>query len=230
MHYVAEKESPLAQEIDRLLAARRADHWGPGRGTGGPVPPGSQAERRHPGSRRRALQGIAERHRRHQAAPEIQRGNTARNTGHRMSTACRTARTPARVKAVVKEPDRRHQEGARTRPVVLETQLAETTAELGRLRESLDQVRRDAMTDGLTVRNRKAFDERLEIDLQKKPTPRGEGMTLAMGASTSTISRASTTPGAIRSATRCCAMSPASSDAGELRRAWPPATAARNSR
>jgi diguanylate cyclase len=45
----------------------------------------------------------------------------------------------------------------------LETQLADTTDELGRLREHLEQVRRDAMTDALTqLANRKAFDESLE--------------------------------------------------------------------
>lgn len=45
----------------------------------------------------------------------------------------------------------------------LESRLAETTAELGRLRENLAQVRRDAMTDALTkLANRKAFDECLE--------------------------------------------------------------------
>src|SRR6185312_4415496 len=63
---------------------------------------------------------------------------------------------------------------------ILETQLAETTAELGRLRESLDQVRRDAMTDGLTnLANRKAFDERLESSCEKADAD-GEGMTLAI--------------------------------------------------
>lgn len=45
----------------------------------------------------------------------------------------------------------------------LETQLHDTTAELGRLREHLEQVRRDAMTDALSgLANRKAFDEALE--------------------------------------------------------------------
>ena len=42
----------------------------------------------------------------------------------------------------------------------LEKRLAESTAEVRRLREHLEQVRRDAMTDGLTnLANRKAFDE-----------------------------------------------------------------------
>ena len=45
----------------------------------------------------------------------------------------------------------------------LESQLADTTDELSRLREHLEQVRRDAMTDALTLLfNRKAFDEALE--------------------------------------------------------------------
>jgi len=45
----------------------------------------------------------------------------------------------------------------------LESQLADTTDELSRLREHLEQVRREAMTDALTLLfNRKAFDEALE--------------------------------------------------------------------
>jgi diguanylate cyclase len=45
----------------------------------------------------------------------------------------------------------------------LETQLADTNDELGRLREHLEQVRREAMTDALTnLANRKAFDETLD--------------------------------------------------------------------
>ncbi|USQ93686.1 GGDEF domain-containing protein [Caulobacter sp. RL271] len=45
----------------------------------------------------------------------------------------------------------------------LETRLADSTAEVERLREHLEQVRRDATTDGLTnLANRKAFDEELD--------------------------------------------------------------------
>jgi diguanylate cyclase len=45
----------------------------------------------------------------------------------------------------------------------LEARLAESTAEVDRLREHLEQVRRDATTDGLTnLANRKAFDEELD--------------------------------------------------------------------
>jgi diguanylate cyclase len=45
----------------------------------------------------------------------------------------------------------------------LEQRLAESTAEVSRLRDHLVQVRRDATTDGLTnLANRKSFDEELE--------------------------------------------------------------------
>jgi len=45
----------------------------------------------------------------------------------------------------------------------LEKRLGESTNEVARLREHLEQVRRDATTDGLTnLANRKAFDEELE--------------------------------------------------------------------
>src|SRR5690606_16626108 len=45
----------------------------------------------------------------------------------------------------------------------LERRLAQSAAEVARLREHLEQVRRDATTDGLTnLANRKTFDEELE--------------------------------------------------------------------
>jgi diguanylate cyclase len=45
----------------------------------------------------------------------------------------------------------------------LETRLSESTEEVARLREHLEQVRRDATTDGLTnLANRKAFDDELD--------------------------------------------------------------------
>jgi diguanylate cyclase len=100
----------------------------------------------------------------------------------------------------------------------LEARLAESTEEVARLREHLEQVRRDATTDGLTnLANRKAFDDELD-------------RAWCSPSSISTTSRTSTTPGAIRRATRCCASSPASSAATAPRRASPPATAAKSSR
>ncbi|TAJ73566.1 MAG: diguanylate cyclase [Phenylobacterium sp.] len=62
----------------------------------------------------------------------------------------------------------------------LESQLADTTDELGRLREHLEQVRRDAMTDALTnLSNRKAFDETLDRTCAQAEA-RGEPAVLAV--------------------------------------------------
>jgi diguanylate cyclase len=62
----------------------------------------------------------------------------------------------------------------------LEDRLADTTAEVARLRKHLEAVRREAMTDGLTnLANRKAFDEALERALQAADVS-GEPVTLAV--------------------------------------------------
>ena len=57
----------------------------------------------------------------------------------------------------------------------LEKRLESSNKEVARLREHLEQVRRDAMTDALTnLANRKAFDERLEqacADAGRTPLP-----------------------------------------------------------
>jgi diguanylate cyclase len=51
----------------------------------------------------------------------------------------------------------------RRETAILEKRLEKSNKEVVRLRENLEQVRRDAMTDALTnLANRKAFDERLE--------------------------------------------------------------------
>ena len=57
----------------------------------------------------------------------------------------------------------------------LENRLADSTSEVTRLRDHLEQVRRDATTDGLTnLANRRAFDEELEracVEADSKGTP-----------------------------------------------------------
>jgi diguanylate cyclase len=62
----------------------------------------------------------------------------------------------------------------------LQHRLSESTQEVGRLREHLEQVRRDAMTDGLTnLANRKAFDEKL-AKVCAEAEAAGEAVTLAV--------------------------------------------------
>jgi diguanylate cyclase len=62
----------------------------------------------------------------------------------------------------------------------LESRLAESTEEVARLREHLEQVRRDATTDGLTsLANRKAFDDELDRACAEAEE-RGEPLVLAV--------------------------------------------------
>jgi diguanylate cyclase len=62
----------------------------------------------------------------------------------------------------------------------LEKRLDESTAEVGRLRAHLEQVRRDATTDALTnLANRKAFDDELERAVAEADKT-GEPLTLAV--------------------------------------------------
>ena len=62
----------------------------------------------------------------------------------------------------------------------LEKRLSESTEEVARLRDHLEQVRRDATTDGLTnLSNRKAFDEELERACAAAEAS-GEVLTLAI--------------------------------------------------
>jgi len=62
----------------------------------------------------------------------------------------------------------------------LEQRLSESTEEVTRLREHLEQVRRDATTDGLTsLANRKAFDDELDRACAEADE-RGEALSLAV--------------------------------------------------
>ncbi|THD66880.1 GGDEF domain-containing protein [Phenylobacterium sp.] len=176
VHYVAEKESPLAQEIDRLLAAGEAITETMGEALAAQFLPeaklnGDILEAGDVLSKE--LQSVTA------AIGAAQRSSEEYGQELAIASGRLTEDDANTVKSVVEDLT------VATRKVqgenaVLEGQLAETTAELGRLRESLDQVRRDAMTDGLTnLANRKAFDEGLEHACEIADAA-GEGMTLAI--------------------------------------------------
>jgi diguanylate cyclase len=168
LHYVTEANGALAKEIDRLIAAGEpitelvgehlASQFLAETKVNGDILEAGNALSAELSSVTRAIENVQ---------------RSAEEYGQELATATERLGDEKQVKAVVEDL------AAATQKVqadnkTLETQLAETTAELGRLRENLDQVRRDAMTDGLTgLTNRKAFDERLaaacaEAELQNQ--------------------------------------------------------------
>ncbi|HEX4709168.1 diguanylate cyclase [Phenylobacterium sp.] len=176
VHYISEGKSPLAEEIDRLLAAGEpitesvgealAAHYLPeARLNGGILEAGDVLSKE--------LQSVT------RAIESAQK--SSEEYGQELATASERlgGDHAGPVKAVVANLANATRK-VQGENAVLESQLAETTAELSRLRESLDQVRRDAMTDGLTnLTNRKAFDERL-AEICEQADAGGEPVTLAI--------------------------------------------------
>ena len=176
VHYITQKESPLAQEIDRLLASGEAITETVGSELAAQFLPEAKLNTdvlETGDALSKELQSVTT------AIENVQR--SSEEYGQELATASErlSGDHAGAVKAVVENLTAATKK-VRVEATVLETQLAETTAELGRLRENLDQVRRDAMTDGLTnLANRKAFDERLEAACEKADAD-GAGMTLAI--------------------------------------------------
>lgn len=85
-------------------------------------------------------------------------GETLADASHSMETVADTSSLKDLVGGLSTATNRVRRETA-----ILEKRLEKSNKEVIRLRENLEQVRRDAMTDALTnLANRKAFDERLE--------------------------------------------------------------------
>ena len=176
VHYVAETDGPLAQEIDRLLAAGEpitetmgeslaAQFLPEAKLNGGVLEAGDVLSAE--------LTSVT------RAIETAQRSNEEYGQELAIVSQRLGGQDPAKIKAVVEDLTAATTK-VQAESKSLESQLAETTAELGRLRENLDQVRRDAMTDGLTgLTNRKAFDERLQA-LCDKAEAEAKGVTLAI--------------------------------------------------
>ncbi|HEY3694263.1 GGDEF domain-containing protein [Phenylobacterium sp.] len=89
------------------------------------------------------------------------------------------AQDPTALKATVETLSSATRRMARENKA-LEGRLADSTEEVSRLREHLEQVRRDATTDGLTnLANRKAFDDELERACSEADI-NGEALALAV--------------------------------------------------
>lgn len=159
VHYVGLKTSPLAAEIERLIAAGEPFTESVGEALAAQFLPDSKrnGEILDAGDAlSRELQSVT------LAIESAQK--TSAIYGEQLASASETlaGQDVAKAKAVIDDLATATR-AVQTENKHLESQLAETNAELTRLRENLEQVRRDAMTDGLTnLANRKSFDEALE--------------------------------------------------------------------
>jgi diguanylate cyclase len=176
LHYVADKNTPLAREIaafletdepftDAVGEAMAANHLPRGRLDGALLNAGD-ALSKELDTVTKAIESARE---------------SSEAYGEQLATASRSLDrdNPPAIRDMVQDlaqATRRVQDQNQT----LEGRLADTTAEVARLRKNLAQVRREAMTDGLTnLANRKAFDEALEKALQTAESD-GHPLTLAV--------------------------------------------------
>jgi diguanylate cyclase len=159
LHYIGDPDSPLGKEMTRLLATRDAFTEGTSEMLAAEyLPRGRLSEEiRDAGAvLNRELTSVSD------AIAKAQKSHAAYGvTLADASASIDRVAEPADLKHVVTglstATNRVQEENA-----VLERRLETSTKEVARLREHLEQVRRDAMTDALTnLSNRKAFDEEL---------------------------------------------------------------------
>ncbi len=176
VHYVAAKDTPLASEINALIEKREpftealgeqlAAQFLPKAKLNGEILEAGQTLSKELDSVSRAIESARE---------------SSEAYGQQLASASESldGEDAQAIKSMVESLT------VATRKVreenhALESQLHDTTAELGRLREHLEQVRLDAMTDALSgLANRKAFDEALERTCNNA-AQYGEPMTLAV--------------------------------------------------
>jgi diguanylate cyclase len=176
LHYVAAKDTPLGKDIERALAAGEpfTDQLGeamaakhlPHARLNGELITAGQALSQELDTVSRAIESARE-------------SNEA--YGEQLASASQSLDTsaPPQIRAMVESLTSATQRVQRENQT-LEHKLADTTAEVTRLRRHLEQVRRDAMTDGLTnLANRKAFDEALARAVEETEAA-GRPLTLAV--------------------------------------------------
>ncbi|QDH73165.1 GGDEF domain-containing protein [Brevundimonas sp. M20] len=177
LHYLGDPESALGREMQRMLGAREpfteavADML-----AAEYLPRGRLTEEIRDAGRvlDRELSSVAD------AISRAHKSQSAYGqTLDKAATSIETAGDGAALKTIVgglTTATRRIQRENET----LEKKLDASTREVARLREHLEQVRRDAMTDALTnLANRKAFDEHLIAACEQAETT-GEPLVLAV--------------------------------------------------
>jgi diguanylate cyclase len=172
VHYLGEPEGALGQEMRRLLADGTVFSEGTSEMLAAEyLPRGRLSEEiRDAGAvLNRELSTVSE------AIAKAQQSQAAYGqTLAGASVSLETASEPTDLLGVVSTLTRATTE-VQAENAVLEKRLESSTREVARLREHLEQVRRDAMTDALTnLANRKAFDEELlravdEAERKRRP-------------------------------------------------------------
>jgi diguanylate cyclase len=159
LHYVAAKDTPLGRELDRMVEANEpfTDQIGemlaakhlPRERLNGELLTAGNALSKELDTVSKAIESARE---------------SSEAYGEQLASASQSLDGGAApgIQAMVESLTTATQRVQRENKT-LEDRLADTTAEVTRLRKHLEVVRRDAMTDGLTnLANRKAFDETLE--------------------------------------------------------------------
>ncbi len=175
LHYLGQPESPLAKELDRILKEGVLTEEESERLAAEFLPRARLSEEiRDAGAQlSRELNSVGV------AIAEAQRsqaayGETLAEAGEGLQQAD-GPQVKQMIQTLTKATDQVREENS-----ALEQRLAASKKEVAKLREHLEQVRRDAMTDALTnLANRKAFDDELERRCEEAAAS-GEPLTLAV--------------------------------------------------
>ncbi|MDR3509355.1 MAG: diguanylate cyclase [Caulobacteraceae bacterium] len=177
LHFMANPDGDLAQEIERLLQAGETITEGLSEQLAAAYLPKARLNEqiRDAGDQlNKELAAVAQAIKQAQRSSE-QYGQTLAGAGRTLAEDAEPAVLKRLIDTLTTATKRVQRENK-----ALEKRLDESTAEVGRLREHLEQVRRDATTDALTnLANRKAFDDELGRACAEA-TDKSEPLTLAV--------------------------------------------------
>ncbi len=160
LHYISDPDGPLAQEIQRLLAQSTAITDKTSEMLAAEFLPRGRLP-----DQIRDVGAVLDRELASVASAIATAHKTQHDYGETLADASQCMETvddPSSLKDLVGGLSTATNR-VRRETAILEKRLENSNREVIRLRENLEQVRRDAMTDALTnLSNRKAFDERLE--------------------------------------------------------------------
>ena len=160
LHYISDPDGPLAQEIRRLLAQSAVITDKTSEMLAAEFLPRGRLP-----DQIRDVGAVLDRELASVASAIAMAHKTQHDYGETLADASQCMETvddPSSLKDLVGDLSTATNR-VRRETAILEKRLEKSNKEVIRLRENLEQVRRDAMTDALTnLANRKAFDERLE--------------------------------------------------------------------